>query len=74
MYRERWINVNQGSRLTWILEEYLLDSGGVEVLVPVMPLPPGEAQVSAGHLEVSLGPVPRVGAHRPPLALHQHLT
>ena len=74
MYREREINVNEGPRLTWILEEYLLDCGGVEVLVPVMPLPPGEPQMSAGHLEVSLGPVPRVGANRPPLALHQHLT
>ena len=56
------------------MEEDLLDCGGVEVLVPVVPLPPGEAQVPAGHLEVGLSPVPRVGAHRPPLALHQHLT
>ena len=51
------------SGLTWILEEDLLDCGGVEVLVPVVPLPPGEAQVPAGHLEVGLGPVPGVCAH-----------
>ena len=43
------------------------------MLVPVVPLPAREAEVPAGHREVSLGPVPRVGAHRPPLALHQNL-
>ena len=43
------------------------------MLVPVVPLPACEAEVPAGHREVSLGPVPRVGAHRPPLALHQNL-
>ena len=75
MYRDQkgtnWILKRSG--LTWVLEEYLLDCGGVEVLVPVVPLPPSEAQVSAGHLEVGLGPVPRVCAHWPPLALHKHL-
>ena len=47
--------------------------GVVEMLVPVVPLAPHEAELPAGDLQVGLGPVAGVGAHRPPLALHQHL-
>ena len=56
---------------TWVLEEDLL--GVVEVLVPVVPLAPGEAKLAAGHPQVGLRPVPAVGADTPPPALLQHL-
>ena len=57
--------------LTWFLVHDL--PGVVEVGVPVVPLPAGEAQLPAGHTHVCLGPVPAVGAHRPPEVSFQDL-
>ena len=43
------------------------------MFMPVMPFSSGESQMTTGHPEVSLRPVPGVGAHRSPFAFHQDL-
>ena len=58
---------------TWLLEENLLDVWVIEMFMPVMPFSTSEAQMTTSHPEVSLCPVPGVGADRSPLAFYQHL-
>ena len=50
-------------KLTWLLEQDLLDVGVVEMFMPMMPFSSGEAEMATGHLQVRLGPVARIGAH-----------
>ena len=48
-------------------------SSVVEMRVPVIPLPTGEAQLTAGYTHVSRRPVAAVGAHGPPVVTLQDL-